>query len=261
MRVGHTDVFSGEDDDAPGDEQRVLARFQHPGEPVDRGVGIRGAHGLDERGDGLVVGVAVLVVHRGAALQDLFHEVAAHPLDAGVVRPGDVRRELESVEDNPCVARGDGQQEAERIVVELDALASEPALRVGERPLRDERELAVRERLEPEHPCARKERGDNLERGVLGGRADEGDRAVLDVRENRVLLGFVEAVDLVEEEDRAAVVGAANLAGLLDGAAEIGDAGGDGGQGDEVAPGEAAMRRARVVFPTPGGPQRTMEGT
>ena len=42
-------------------------------------------------------------------------------------------------------------------------------------------------------------------------------RAVLDVRENRVLLGFVEAVDLVEEENRAAVVGAANLAGFFDG--------------------------------------------
>ena len=150
-----------------------------------------------------------------------------------------MRSELEGVEDNPRVARGDGQQEAERVVVELDALASEPALRVGERPLRDERELAVRERLEPEHTGARQERGDNLERGVLGGRADEDDRAVLDVRENRVLLGFVEAVDLVEEEDRAAVVAAPDLAGLLDGVAEVGDAGGDGGQGDEVAPGEA----------------------
>ena len=46
----------------------------------------------------------------------------------------------------------------------------------------------------------------DLEVGVLGRRADERDRAVLDVRQQRVLLGLVEAMDLVEEEDRARAV-------------------------------------------------------
>ena len=60
-----------------------------------------------------------------------------------------------------------------------------------------------RERLEAEHLAAREERRVHRERRVLGRRADEGDRPVLDVRQERVLLRLVEAVDLVDEDDRA----------------------------------------------------------
>ena len=59
------------------------------------------------------------------------------------------------------------------------------------------------ERLEPEQRRAAEQRGGQREVGVLGGGADEDEQAVLDVREQRVLLGLVEAVHLVEEEDRA----------------------------------------------------------
>jgi hypothetical protein len=45
--------------------------------------------------------------------------------------------------------------------------------------------------------------GVQLEAGVLGGRTDQHDRPVLHVREERVLLGAVEAVDLVDEQQRA----------------------------------------------------------
>src|SRR5437867_8469658 len=43
----------------------------------------------------------------------------------------------------------------------------------------------------------------HLERGVLGRGADEDDRPRLDVGEEGVLLGAVESMDLVDEEDRA----------------------------------------------------------
>ena len=88
--------------------------------------------------------------------------------------------------------------------------------------------------LEREDAGAGEERGDDLERRVLGRRADERDGAVLDVGEDGVLLGLVEAVDLVDEEDGAEVLGGAYLAGLLDRLPEVGDAGGDGGDADEV---------------------------
>ena len=39
-RVGHPDVLGGEDDEAAGDEPGVLARLEHPGQPVEAGVGI-----------------------------------------------------------------------------------------------------------------------------------------------------------------------------------------------------------------------------
>ena len=55
--------------------------------------------------------------------------------------------------------------------------------------------------------AAREQRRVDLEVRVLGGRADQRDQARLDRRQQRVLLRLVEAVDLVQEEDRAPAVG------------------------------------------------------
>ena len=60
------------------------------------------------------------------------------------------------------------------------------------------------EALEGEHARPRQERRIELEGRVLGGGADEHDRAVFHMRQEGVLLGAVEAVDLVDEEQRAA---------------------------------------------------------
>ena len=53
------------------------------------------------------------------------------------------------------------------------------------------------------------------EERVLGGRADQHEQALLDVRKQRVLLRAVEAMDLVEEQDRAAALLAHAGAGPL----------------------------------------------
>ena len=146
----------------------------------------------------------------------------------------DLGCELDAVQRDPGVAGCDLLQEGERVGVERDTLIAEPALGVGEGVADDLRDLVVGERVEREDAGAGEERGDDLERRVLGGRADERHGAVLDVGEDGVLLGLVEAVHLVDEEDGAEVLGGAYLAGLLDGLPEVGDAGGDGGDADEV---------------------------
>jgi hypothetical protein len=65
-----------------------------------------------------------------------------------------------------------------------------------------------RERLQHEHAGAAEKCADDLEGRVLGGGADEGDGAGLDVGQECVLLRLVEAVYLVAEEDGAAAGGA-----------------------------------------------------
>ena len=50
--------------------------------------------------------------------------------------------------------------------------------------------------------CARQECRVDLEVRVLRRRADQGQQPVLDTRQQRILLGLVEPVDLVEEQDR-----------------------------------------------------------
>ena len=120
----------------------------------------------------------------------------------------------------------------------------EPAVAVGHRPQRrppvlGHRQLAALGRLGPrqqllqggvvqpaqdEHLAARQQRGVQLEGRVLGGRPDQGDGAVLDHRQEAVLLGPVEAVHLVDEQQRAAAAGpppARQLELLL----QVGDAG------------------------------------
>ena len=71
------------------------------------------------------------------------------------------------------------------------------------------------DRLEPEERRAAEQRRGEREEGVLGRRADQHDQPLLDVREQRVLLGAVEAVHLVEEEDRPPSLLAEPLTGAL----------------------------------------------
>ena len=58
MRVGQPDVLGRRDHQPPGDEPGVLARLEHPGQPVEAGVGVRAPDALDEGADDVVVLVA-----------------------------------------------------------------------------------------------------------------------------------------------------------------------------------------------------------
>ena len=75
---------------------------------------------------------------------------------------------------------------------------------LGQRPLDDDPQLLLAERLEPVDAEAGEKRRVELVVRVLGGRPDEHDRPVLDVRQERVLLCLVEPMQLVDEQDGAA---------------------------------------------------------
>src|SRR4051812_14869875 len=58
------------------------------------------------------------------------------------------------------------------------------------------------QRLENKDPGARQQGANDLEAGILRGGADECDGAVFRRREQAILLGFVEPVDLVNKKNR-----------------------------------------------------------
>jgi hypothetical protein len=66
---GEADVFDGHADDAAGDVHGVFAGLQHAAEPVEGGVGVGVADGFVQRGDDVVVLLALFVVEQDAALQ------------------------------------------------------------------------------------------------------------------------------------------------------------------------------------------------
>ena len=97
---------------------------------------------------------------------------------------------------------------------------------MAERPLgaRDQRrKRIVIQPLQHQHLAARHQRAGQREGRILGGRADQGDRAVLDLGEQTVLLGAIEAVDLVDEQERG-LAGAPPRLRLLVDLAQIGHA-------------------------------------
>src|SRR5208283_2345231 len=99
-------------------------------------------------------------------------------------------------------------------------------------------ELRSGKRVEDIDLGAREERGDDFEGGVLGGGADEENVAGFDVREESVLLGFVEAMDFVNEDD-GALAGVGFALGLGHDVLDFLDAAEDGAEGDEFAAGDA----------------------
>ena len=83
-----------------------------------------------------------------------------------------------------------------------------------QRAVQDARDFVRRQPAEHEHLRTGEQRRVDLERRVLGGRADQHDVARLDPRQERVLLRLVEAVDLVDEHDRPAAGGPPDALGL-----------------------------------------------
>ncbi len=119
----------------------------------------------------------------------------------------------------------------------------------------DDSDLLIGERLEAVDPHPREERRVDLEVGVLGGRADEHHGAVFDVGQQRVLLGLVEAMDLVDEEEGPAAVEDEPLAGLADESPNLGHSAHDRRDSHQPRPDrvreDASQRRLAAARRTP----------
>ena len=88
---------------------------------------------------------------------------------------------------------------------------AEPSFRILQRAAEEMDDLFFRQRLKHVNTAAGEQGRNDLERRIFGGSADQADVALLYVREKRILLSFIEAVDFVDENDGARAV----LAGAL----------------------------------------------
>jgi hypothetical protein len=104
--------------------------------------------------------------------------------------------------------------------------------RSGQRPVEQLAQLGFVQALQHIDRGPRQQRGIDFEGRVLGGGADEGHRAALDVGQEGILLRLVEAMHLVDEQDGAPPLLRHHL-GLLHRLADVLDAGKHRRQRDE----------------------------
>ena len=117
------------------------------------------------------------------------------------IRERGFHRQFEGVQRVARVAAGHVDQVGTRFRVQDDAGASRSRAPGRPGPVQDHAGLFAGQGQELEDARARDQRADDLEIRVFGGGADQHDRAVFDVGQERILLGLVPAVDLVHEED------------------------------------------------------------
>ena len=148
-RVAHPDVLTRRDDDAAGDEARVLPRFEHPREVVQGGVDIGPPHRLDERrGDVVVLVPRSVVAHRsvgdgllGVGEGDRHRAFGLRPQGYAVLRHS--RSGLQCREGTPGIATAHADQVVASLVGE-DELGSQPPL-IGGRRVQNVGDLLVGE--------------------------------------------------------------------------------------------------------------------
>ncbi len=112
-----------------------------------------------------------------------------------VVVAGEGDGHLEGVQGDAGVAVGPADEVLEGLFLGLGLLVREP-------PLEERADRVGRQGLQPEEARAREKRGVDLEVRVLGGGPDQHQQPLLHRRQEGVLLGLVEPMDLVKEQNR-----------------------------------------------------------
>ena len=211
--IGQADIFARKDDDASRDEAKVFAGVQHFREPVNRAFLVGRAHALDESADRIVVRVADAIVDDGflldAFLRDCEIEMIVGqvsivrsrlklaPSDAGVVKDAN----LESVQRFARIAIADFGEKVERFIGNFHITVAETAFRISQRAFHQRDQVVRPQRFQAKNLRARNERAVDVEKRIVGRRADQPQISALHVGQQNVLLRFVEVMDLIDKHD------------------------------------------------------------
>src|SRR6202142_559942 len=232
-RLGQADILDGYADQGAPDVKPVLAACEHAPQPVERRVHVARADRFVQRRNQVEVLLAGLVVEQHLALDRILHRLVRKLLVLGRRH-----RRLERVVGGARIAVGEDGNLLEQLVRGANLQVAEAVLAVVQRPPQQGHDLGHCEPAQRVHLGARQQRRDDFEGRILGGGADEGDVAALDIGQEGVLLRLVEAVDLVDEQQRAAPELAVAL-GLGHDGLDFLDAAEHGAEGDEIGPRDA----------------------
>ena len=130
LRIGHADILPGKDGHAPENEARVFPGIDHPGHPVEGGIGVGTAQTLDEGRDGVVMNITVLVIEHGPALDRLLGHLQVDGYDAFLIRRRGLHRQFQRIEHAARVSIGHIHQMVERLRPQVHVPRAVTPLRV-----------------------------------------------------------------------------------------------------------------------------------
>ena len=193
--------------------------------------------------------VPLLVIQHGLALDRFLGDGQADG-DAPIrVRLGGLHRQFQRIQGGAGVSVGHPRQVGERVRRDFHFSAAVSSLRVGQRGQQDRLQILFLQGFQLEYARPADQGLVDLEVGILRGGSDQDHRAVFHVGEQGVLLGLVEPVHLVDEEDGAVAQFPQPRLGLGHRLADVGHTGqhgvergelGAGGVGDDAGQGGLA---------------------
>ena len=207
LRIGIANILRSLNHNATGDKLRILPRVNHAREPIDRGIGVAAAHGLDERTDNVIVHVAVFVIRKTAARVGNLHVIDGdgitlprrrrwRPFGIGT-RDGNLARQLERRQGRARITRGQRADGLDRIII--GRKLSVQALWCLERTLNKRGDILILQMFKLHHASARQQCRIDLEVRVLRRSANHNDGTVLNCMQQGILLRLREAVNLIDE--------------------------------------------------------------
>ena len=224
LGIGKADILHRKPRQTAQKIERIFSALDHARRPVERRIGIRTAQGFMQRADEIVVSLAVLVVNRRAVLDDFFQ---IRPVHHSVCR-SEIVDAFNKIDKITPVAVGKVANHRHCVIVNRK-FASDDFFR----PFNNLLKCGGIQRFHDEDLAAGEKRAVEFERRVFRRCADECHRAVFDVGQKTVLLCAVEAVNLIDEQQRPFSV-KPPFCGFVKRLAEVGDSGKDGGERNEM---------------------------
>lgn len=179
-----------------------------------------------QRGDQIIIAIAVIIEARAALAGDRTQQIHCQATLALAIHLGHIGHHLQGIQRPTGVAINQLRQCIARLLRQQQILPTVATLAIAHRLLQHLYDVLRLQRLEQIDPCARQQRRVQFEGGVLGGGADKGNGAILDMRQEGILLTLIETMHLIDEQDRAPT-DIAILARPLDRLADLLDPRGD----------------------------------
>ena len=231
IRIGKPHIFRCRQAQTPGNEQRVFARIDHPGQVIDGGIGVGAPDALDEGGDDIVVHLPVLVIHGHVFLDTLRNRLIIN--NNRFFSSEGVHDDFQDVQQFPAVAAAEAHQSLR--LLQPDILRLQEDI-FAERTVQQDLQILPVQGFQDKNLAAGEQGRNDLEGRILRRRTDQDDGARFHGPEQGILLRLVEAVDFVDEQDRSAPLAEQTRPpGFLEHLPDILDAGRDCGEGIELA--------------------------